>query len=205
MASWGLYFYLYEGLKQRLKATPITADSNLVYFGASGIAGACTLVVVNPLWVAKTRMCSQPFTQQSRLGLVSCIRQIVAESGGYGLYRGLVPGLFGVSHGAVQFSVYEHLKAYCRRHGIESSNTTYLLTSVTSKVAAMVITYPYQVIRSRAQISSARHQGILEISRRTWKVDGAVGFYRGIVPSIIRVLPGTALTFMIYENVVKIL
>lgn len=82
--------------------------------------------------------------------------------------------------------------------------------SMSSKLVAMSITYPYQVVRSRAQIknspSSSGHQlNIVEILKRTWKVEGLRGFYKGIVPSALRVLPGTGITFLIYENCTKYL
>ena len=36
-----------------------------------------------------------------------------------GMYKGFAPGLFGVSHGAIQFMSYEEMKkAYCSRHGL---------------------------------------------------------------------------------------
>ena len=36
-----------------------------------------------------------------------------------GMYKGFVPGLFGVSHGAIQFMSYEEMKrAYCNQHGL---------------------------------------------------------------------------------------
>ena len=36
-----------------------------------------------------------------------------------GVYKGFAPGLFGVSHGAIQFMSYEEMKqAYCNQRGL---------------------------------------------------------------------------------------
>lgn len=90
-----------------------------------------------------------------------------------------MPGLFGVSHGAVQFAVYEHLKAQFNawRGAVPEAKLVgpamlqsislalallgqcllqrteeYLLTAALSKAAAVTVTYPYQVVRSRLQV-----------------------------------------------------
>jgi len=44
---------------------------------------------------------------------------------------------------------------------------------------------------------------LLGIIRNTWAKEGVYGFYKGLVPSSMRVLPGTAITFLIYENVIN--
>lgn len=41
---------------------------------------------------------------------VDGLQKIARQEGFKGLYRGLLPSLFGVSHGALQFTVYEMLK-----------------------------------------------------------------------------------------------
>ena len=37
--------------------------------------------------------------------------------------------------------------------------------------------------------------------RKLWVEEGVKGFYRGMVPGVIRVLPATWVTFLVYENV----
>jgi hypothetical protein len=48
------------------------------------------------------------------------MRRIYRTEGVYGFYRGMVPSLFGVTHVAVQFPLYEHFKklnrAFRKRH-----------------------------------------------------------------------------------------
>lgn len=82
------------------------------------------MLLTNPIWVAKTRLCLQydALTRPTLgsenpkfihyRGLFDCVRQIYRHEGVKGLYRGLIPGLFGVSHGALQFMAYEELKKF---------------------------------------------------------------------------------------------
>ena len=77
--------------------------------------------------------------------------------------------------------------------------------SSSSKVAAMLATYPYQVVRSRLQVranTQFSYSGVVDVISKTARKEGVWAFYRGIVPSTLRVLPGTCITFLTYETVI---
>ncbi|GAX80260.1 hypothetical protein CEUSTIGMA_g7698.t1 [Chlamydomonas eustigma] len=83
--------------------------------------------------------------------------------------------------------------------------------AVLSKLAASVSTYPSQVIRSRLQqrLEGTGREVIYRTSLNTvaltWKNEGIKGFYRGLGPALLRVLPQSALTMMVYEKVLTVL
>lgn len=89
---------------------------------AAAEAGICTLVLTNPIWVVKTRLCLQlnndalPGDNRSYKGMIDGLTKIYKTEGVKGLYRGFVPGMFGVSHGAVQFMVYEEMKNHYNQY-----------------------------------------------------------------------------------------
>jgi solute carrier family 25 (mitochondrial folate transporter), member 32 len=154
------------------------------YFVSSGISGVITAVLTNPIWVIKTRMLSSGRGAPGAYrGMLHGSSEIFKNEGIRGFWRGLIPSLFGISHGAVQFAAYEQLKNRRKRqlHGGELSNWDYLTLSGASKVFAGTITYPYQVVRVRLQMydasatyTSARH-AVAEI----WRHEGLRGFYKG--------------------------
>lgn len=213
-ASWGLYFYLYDWTKTLFPQNAAGTLSSGNYFIASSAAAAVTVLFTNPLWMIKTRLCMQvPGNPSNYKGLVDAFVRISREEGIRGLYRGLVPGLFGVSHGAIQFMVYEQLKNHRNsdKQKIKGkpSAMEYLLMSSTSKTIAMLVTYPYQVVRSRLQVrleeGKFSYKGLFDVLKRTVSQEGLWAFYRGIIPSTIRVLPGTCITFLVYEKVSSML
>jgi len=143
------------------------------------------------------------------------IRHIWREDGPTGFYRGAAVSLLGVSHGAVQFAVYEPLKTLWRQHvsrrgsgdgnieDVKLGSTATLALSSSAKIVAGTVTYPYQVLRSRLQTydSEARFgRGIRGVASKVWREDGWKGFYRGLGTNIVRVLPATWVTFLVYEN-----
>lgn len=40
----------------------------------------------------------------------------------------------------------------------------------------------------------------MDCIRKIAAAEGYIGFYKGLAPNIIRVLPGTCITFLVYEN-----
>lgn len=177
-------------------------------------SGAITAVFTNPLWVIKTRMCTTTrYTPNAYTGLLNGLRRLATEEGIVGLYRGMVPALFGVSHGAIQFMAYEEMKKWRKdireKEGLAGldaerlSTAEYLVMAATSKVTATVATYPYQVLRSRfqSQTTQDKYKGVMDCLRQIYRAEGYVGFYKGLSPNIIRVLPGTCITFVVYERV----
>lgn len=144
---------------------------------------------------------------------------ILHSDGLPGFYRGLLPSLFGVSHGALQFMAYEQLKRWRSNAHLPTpnsnsktrtaalSNSDFLLTSTLSKIFAGSLTYPYQVVRSRLQTYDAdsTYRGAGDVIRQVWRKEGFRGYYKGLGPNLVRVLPSTWVTFLVYENVREVL
>lgn len=209
--SWGLYFFIYNSIKATIQRgdlqKPLSPEMHLL---AASQAGAMTLVVTNPIWVVKTRMCLQYNYPKSLgiekySGLVDALVKIFKKEGIKGYYRGFVPGLFGVSHGAVQFMTYEECKNrynkfYNRPITQKLGTSEYLLFAAFSKIIAAMTTYPYQVIRARLQNQLYSYNGIQHCISQIWKYEGWKGFYKGLVPNLLRVTPATMITFLTYEN-----
>ncbi|KAM0704952.1 hypothetical protein Q7P35_007739 [Cladosporium inversicolor] len=212
--SWGLYFMWY-GMAKDLMATArglrgkdrekLPSGDYLITAGASGIL---TAGVTNPIWVIKTRMLST--ARNSPGAYTSTIQGVVSiwkTEGLRGFYRGLTPSLLGVSHGSIQFMTYENLKNHwglSRAGGKEGlTNWDFFLLSASSKMFAGSITYPYQVVRSRLQTYDAqtKYKGVMDVVKQVYRYEGFAGFYKGLGPNLIRVLPSTCVTFLVYENV----
>lgn len=149
----------------------------------------------------------------------TAVRRMIQEEGVLSLYRGFGPSMLLVSHGAIQFLAYEQVKGeLLRRRRREElvagrdadeaklSAHDVLIASSTSKVCAILGTYPYQVVRSCMQqrlVIAGDAVTTFSTASGTvshiWRVDGARGFYRGIAAHILRSTPQATLTLTLYE------
>ncbi|KAH9663009.1 Folate transporter 1 [Citrus sinensis] len=138
-----------------------------------------------------------------------------------------------VSHGAIQFTVYEELrkvivdfKSKRRKQNPDRANNLlnsadYAILGGSSKIAAMLLTYPFQVIRARLQVQFMfrvcvfvqrpsgngipRYVDSWHVIRETARFEGLRGFYRGITPNLLKNVPASSITFIVYENVLNFL
>jgi solute carrier family 25 folate transporter 32 len=249
--AWGLYFACYNSAKARYAAwgAPGAELPSSAHLAAAAEAGVAVSVLTNPIWVAKTRLQLQrrvlqpgggaaPATPQYT-GLAHALRRIAADEGLRGLYRGLLPSLALVSHGALQFTAYEALKkrALARSAAADErveaaggagtaspAQARHLsagaagAAGVASKLLASGVTYPSQVLRARLQqrstggaggagatataaAAAAPTPGVLRTLQQLLAREGLRGLYKGWVPNVLRVLPSSALTFLVYEQV----
>ncbi|XP_006000467.1 solute carrier family 25 member 32 [Latimeria chalumnae] len=214
-ASWGLYFFFYNAIKaykQEGRLGELAATQHLV---SAAEAGAMTLCITNPIWVTKTRLVLQydagadPSKKQYK-GMIDALGKIYRKEGIHGLYKGFVPGLFGTLHGALQFMAYEELKRDYSRYKKQPSDTKlspleYITMAALSKIFAVSATYPYQVIRVRLQDQHSSYSGVIDVLQRTWRKEGVHGFYKGIIPNILKVTPACCITFVVYEYMYQFL
>lgn len=144
------------------------------------------------------------------------------EEGWSALYRGIIPGLFLVSHGAIQFTAYEELrkvvidfKSKDRKKDSESddkllNSVDYAVLGASSKIVAVLLTYPFQVVRARLQQRPSsdgipRYMDSWHVVKETARFEGVRGFYKGITPNLLKNVPAASITFIVYENVLKLL
>ncbi|KAF9678262.1 hypothetical protein SADUNF_Sadunf07G0016600 [Salix dunnii] len=330
--SWGLYFFLYSRTsinrllsdtyllqrkgffnlsfcsysraKQRYSKNRDEKLSPGLHLASAAEAGALVCFCTNPIWLVKTRLQLQNPLHQTRpySGLYDAVKTIMREEGWRALYKGIVPSLFLVSHGAVQFTAYEELrkvivdfKAKQRKEDCESADiqllnsVDYAILGGSSKIAAIILTYPFQVgilvIRSRLQVyllllkshgvciyvfqtiavsliliikrqcchiaylwpmdktlpppggtelllgmlhslvylyshrncvfsltqqrpsveGIPRYMDSWHVMKETARFEGFRGFYKGITPNLLKNVPASSITFIVYENVLKLL
>ncbi|KAK7360099.1 hypothetical protein VNO77_02075 [Canavalia gladiata] len=222
--SWGLYFFFYDKAKQRYARKREGKLNAGLHLASAAEAGALVCLCTNPVWLVKTRLQLQNPLHLTRpySGLYDAFRTIMREEGFSALYRGIVPGLFLVSHGAIQFTAYEELRKVIvdfKSKGsiVHNQNPDKVLNSVdyavlgaTSKLAAILLTYPFQVIRARLQQRPSadgvpRYIDSWHAVKETARFEGVRGFYKGITPNLLKNAPASSITFIVYENIIKLL
>ncbi|KAG1671175.1 hypothetical protein FOA52_010111 [Chlamydomonas sp. UWO 241] len=212
LPNWAVYFTAYDFLKFYLVEQGAGWPTLAVQMGAASGAGLATLLVTNPLWVAKTRMQTQdlPSVRASTKrapyrGALHALYRIGADEGLAGLYAGIVPSLVGIAHVGILFPLYEGLKnkMAIESHGGNHDDLTageLASASALSKLVASVVTYPHEVVRSHMHVTgSCSFAGAAAAMRLVYTQDGSRGFYRGCFTNVCRTTPSAALTFTSFE------
>ena len=197
-------------------------------------AGVVTTVLTNPIWVVKTRLQLQrggglgdaaseaaKSGEKRYAGFVDALATIARKEGLRGLYKGLVPSIWLVSHGSIQLTAYEWLKEIAasgrarraRGGAADVAPVEAGALGLASKFIAVTATYPIQVVRARIQQRSdvgrpadaPTYARFGEAVSRTFAREGVRGFYKGFAPNVVRVLPSSAITFAAYEGVLGVL
>ncbi|PHH61276.1 hypothetical protein CDD81_506 [Ophiocordyceps australis] len=186
--------------------------SKLQVVSAGAIAGLVSRFVVAPLDVIKIRLqlqsnsLSDPLVHQpsARLGAAAILRQIIKLEGLTGLWKGNVPAeLMYVCYAAVQFTTYRSATLF-----LQTALPTKLPDAAESFVAgaasgavATGVTYPLDLLRTRfaAQGTDRIYSSLIGAFRDIGRDEGFGGFFRGLTPAWVQIIPHMGIFFATYE------
>ncbi|PHH64745.1 hypothetical protein CDD81_4007 [Ophiocordyceps australis] len=208
-------FSSFEWYKQLL-ADPTGHVSGRATFLAGLAAGVTEAVaVVTPMEVVKIRLQAQHHSMADPLDIpkyrnaAHALYTVVREEGVGALYRGVsLTALRQGSNQAVNFTAYSYFKEYLQRiqpqykDALPSWQTT--IIGLVSGAMGPLSNAPIDTIKTRLQKTPAQPgvsawKRIAQISSDMFKQEGFHAFYKGITPRIMRVAPGQAVTFTVYE------
>lgn len=208
-------FEWYKGLLADKRTGEVRGRATFLAGLAAGVTEA--VAVVTPMEVIKIRLQAQHHSMADPLDIpkyrnaAHALYTVVREEGFGALYRGVsLTALRQGSNQAVNFTAYTRFKQILQDfqpslQGAELPSYQTMVIGLVSGAMGPLSNAPIDTIKTRLQKTPASSADgsalsrILSISRDMFKQEGARAFYKGITPRIMRVAPGQAVTFTVYE------
>ncbi|CAK9186876.1 unnamed protein product [Ilex paraguariensis] len=207
-------FYTYETLKKVIGDAKGEDKADIGTSGrliAGGVAGAVAQTAIYPMDLVKTRLQTYACEGGKVPSLGKLSKDIWVQEGPRAFYRGIVPSLLGIiPYAGIDLAAYETLKDLSKiyiLHDGEPGPLVQLGCGTISGALGATCVYPLQVIRTRMQAqhsnTSAPYQGMSDVIRRTVQHEGFRGFYKGLLPNLLKVVPAASITYLVYETMTK--
>ncbi|CAG9853663.1 unnamed protein product [Phyllotreta striolata] len=196
----GLYFGLLTHIKSYVFNNRVLnpTESVLVGIAARSIAGAALM----PLTVVKTRVESGVYNYA---GVTVAIGEIFKTEGLKGLTRGLVPTIFrDAPYAGIYLMLYTQSKSLIPKD-IYTNNSTVANFScaVISSTLACLVTQPPDVFKTQMQLYPHKFNGMWPVIIDVYVRHGAVGYFQGILPRLMRRTLVAAISWTLYEKIMK--
>lgn len=208
-------FWSFEELKRLLTPKGHTGPTTWGVF-ASGIGAGIieAVAVVNPTDVVKIRLQAQshslidPTDGPKYRNALHCLYTVIREEGISAIYRGVaLTAARQATNQGTNFTVYTLLKQKLQEwqpqyEGLLPGWQTSLI-GLTSGALGPMSNAPLDVIKTRMQrervSGESSFRQMTRITKDLLTHEGPTAFYRGVTPRIMRVAPGQAVTFTVYE------
>ncbi|KAM4675015.1 mitochondrial adenyl nucleotide antiporter SLC25A23-like [Discoglossus pictus] len=205
-------FMAYEQIKKLIRGEHETLRVR-ERFIAGSLAGAIAQTVIYPMEVLKTRLALRRTGQYS--GMCDCARQIMRTEGIRAFSKGYLPNLLGiVPYAGIDLAVYETLKnTWLQRYRSGTSADPGILVllacGTVSSTCGQIASYPLALVRTRMQaqasIQGSPQLSMLALFRHIVAREGILGLYRGIAPNFMKVIPAVSISYVVYENMKRVL
>jgi len=128
---------------------------------------------------------------------------VVSHEGYRGLYKGNGAMMVRVyPYAAIQFLSYEQYKKLTKPYFSSQTQTNKIFSGSMAGITAVLFTYPLDLVRAKLafQVDHKHYKGIRHALVTIVRDEGGVlSLYRGIVPTILGMIPYAGLAFYTYE------
>lgn len=202
-------FYTYELLKGVIMDARGGEKADIGGMGrlvAGGLAGAIAQTAIYPIDLVKTRLQTHECVGGKVPGLGTLTKNIWVKEGSRAFYKGLFPSLLGIiPYAGIDLAAYETLKDMAKLHILQDSEPGPLVQlgcgTISGAVGATCV-YPLQVVRTRMQASQSKAR-MSEVFWTTYQKERLRGFYKGLFPNLLKVIPSASITYLVYEAMKK--
>lgn len=170
-------------------------------FVAGGVAGCCAKTTIAPLDRVKILLQGQS-PHYRHLGVFSTLTAVPKKEGILGLYKGngaMMVRIF--PYGAIQFMAFDKYKKLLNTKIGISGHIHRLMAGSMAGMTAVICTYPLDVVRARLAFQVTgdhRYSGIANVFQSIYRMEGILGFYRGLTPTLIGMAPYAGLSFFTF-------
>ena len=169
-------------------------------FVAGGLAGIVAMTCIYPLETIRTRLSLQ-MCHSHYANPWTALRSMSFKE----LYGGLRMSLIGFGpFSALSFAFYHKYNEIFTSLNYEK-NAVHLLSGGLSGMSAITITYPSDLIRRRLQMQGfdsnvPKYDGIVDCLKKMHQYGGIREWYRGLLPTYVRIFPCLAIQFWCLEK-----
>ncbi len=183
----------------------------------SGILATC---LTYPLDFIRCRLSMQTNNHRVYKGMWDGLTTVARTEGFLRLYNGLLPTLVGIiPYSGIQLSMYDIVRtAICGEDEKPTAMQSFLMGSLAG-VVAQTVSFPIELIRRRMQVrgfeldgvvdpNAAKPKGgagILQEIKGVYRNDGFRGFYRGLLPNYLKIIPAAGVSFLTYEKMKELI
>lgn len=196
----GLYFSSLHWLKTNLSSgDPGPFEAIALGMVARTMSGVCLI----PITVIKTRFESGVYQYG---GVTEALRVIYQTEGVRGLCCGLVPTLFrDAPFSGLYFMFYTQTKRVLPQEWFNSGLTAPLNFScgLVAGLFASIVTQPADVIKTKMQLYPHKFNGIHTVVTYIHEKYGMQGYFKGLVPRMLRRTLMAAMAWTVYEQITR--
>ncbi|KAF5555699.1 phosphate transport MIR1 [Fusarium mexicanum] len=177
------------------------------YALAGAFCCAFTHAVLTPVDVVKTRIQLDPIAYSSSLS--KSARHIVSAEGPGALLTGLGPTIAGYClQGAFKFGGYEYFKARAVDYlgqptAANNRNAVYLGSAAAAEFLGDIALCPFESVRIRLVSQPSYATGCVSGLAKLAREEGISGLYSGLGPILLKQIPYTMATFLVYEKAIQ--
>lgn len=201
--SFGVYDNTNKYLLKNTKMDYVTSS-----FTSGAIVGLLCTFITSPSELVKTKIQMQEPNDKLYSGNVDCLRKIFKNEGMKGLFKGFGITSYRETIGyGVYFASYEWMKKMWGDSSFALINAGGIAGSL-----SWYVVYPVDTIKSRMQSlpilpreGHDKYKNWWDCTKQTYKAEGLKSFFRGAFVTSLTAYPVNAVTFLVYERVLKYL